>query len=59
MGVKVGLLTLTEEHRLNVFEDRELRRIFCSDSEVVNFIICSLHQILGLSNEEASDGRDI
>jgi hypothetical protein len=28
MGVKLGLLTLTEEHRLSVFENRVLRRIF-------------------------------
>jgi hypothetical protein len=28
MGVKLGLLTLKEEHRLSVFENRVLRRIF-------------------------------
>jgi hypothetical protein len=28
MGVKLGSLTLVEEHRLKVFEDRVLRRIF-------------------------------
>jgi hypothetical protein len=28
MGVKLGLLTLREEHRLTVFENRVLRRIF-------------------------------
>jgi hypothetical protein len=28
MGVKLGLLTLSEEHRLRVFENRVLRRIF-------------------------------
>ena len=28
MGVKLGLLTLREELRLRVFEDRVLRRIF-------------------------------
>jgi hypothetical protein len=28
MGVKLGSLTLREEHRLRVFEDRVLRRIF-------------------------------
>ena len=27
MGVKIGL-TLTEEHRLNVFENRVLRKLF-------------------------------
>jgi hypothetical protein len=27
MGVKLGLLTLREEHRLRVFENRVLRRI--------------------------------
>jgi hypothetical protein len=28
MGVKLGLLTLREEHRLRIFENRVLRRIF-------------------------------
>jgi hypothetical protein len=28
MGVKIGLLTLREEHRLRVLEIRVLRRIF-------------------------------
>jgi hypothetical protein len=28
MGVKLGRLTLTEEHRLRLFENRVLRRIF-------------------------------
>jgi hypothetical protein len=28
MGAKLGLLTLREEHRLRVFENRVLRRIF-------------------------------
>jgi hypothetical protein len=28
MGVKLGLLTLREDHKLRVFEDRVLRRIF-------------------------------
>jgi hypothetical protein len=28
MGEKLGLLTLREEHRLRVFENRMLRRIF-------------------------------
>jgi hypothetical protein len=28
MGMKLGLLTLKEEHRLRVFENRVLRRIF-------------------------------
>jgi hypothetical protein len=28
MGVKLGLLTLMEEHSLNVFENRVVRRIF-------------------------------
>jgi hypothetical protein len=28
MGVKLGLLTLRDEHRLRVFENRVLRRIF-------------------------------
>jgi hypothetical protein len=28
MGVKLGLMTLREKHRLRVFENRVLRRIF-------------------------------
>jgi hypothetical protein len=28
MGVKLGLLTLREEHKLKVFENKVLRRIF-------------------------------
>jgi hypothetical protein len=28
MGLKLGLLTLREEHRLRVFENRVLRRMF-------------------------------
>jgi hypothetical protein len=28
MGAELGLLTLKEEHRLRVFENRVLRRIF-------------------------------
>jgi hypothetical protein len=28
MGAKLGLLTLRKEHRLRVFENRVLRRIF-------------------------------
>jgi hypothetical protein len=28
MGVKLGLLTLREEHRLKICENRVLRRIF-------------------------------
>jgi hypothetical protein len=28
MGAKLGLLTLREEHRVRVFENRVLRRIF-------------------------------
>jgi hypothetical protein len=46
--------TLWEEHRLRVFENRVLRRIFVPNREEVagenfmmrNFIICTLHQIL-------------
>jgi hypothetical protein len=30
MGVKLGLKTLRDEHRLRVFENRVLRRIFGS-----------------------------
>jgi uncharacterized membrane protein len=34
MGAKLGLLTLREEHRLRVFENRVLRRIFGPKREV-------------------------
>jgi hypothetical protein len=35
MGVKLGPLTLREEHRLRVLEDRVLRRIFGTKREEV------------------------
>jgi PAS domain-containing protein len=35
MGVKLGPLTLREEHRLRVFENRALRRIFGQKREKV------------------------
>jgi hypothetical protein len=35
MGVKLGLLTLREEHRLRVFENRVLRRIFGQKREKI------------------------
>jgi hypothetical protein len=35
MGVKLWSLTLREEHRLRVFENRVLRRIFGSKREEV------------------------
>jgi hypothetical protein len=35
MDVKLGLLTLREEHRLRVFENRLLRSIFGSKSDEV------------------------
>jgi hypothetical protein len=46
-------LTLREEHRLRVFENRILRRIFGPKrDEVRNFIICTHPQIsLGKANE--------
>jgi hypothetical protein len=34
MDVKLGLLTLREEHRLRMFENRVLRRIFGPKREV-------------------------
>jgi hypothetical protein len=55
MGVKLGLLTLREEHRPRVFENRVLRRIFGPkrDEERENgencimrsFVICTLRQV--------------
>jgi hypothetical protein len=53
MGVKLGL-TLREESRLRVFENRALRRIFGPKREEVagedcimrSFITCTLRQIL-------------
>jgi hypothetical protein len=51
-----GPLTLREEHRLRIFENRLLRRIFGPEREEVagnwrrlhseNFITCTLHHIL-------------
>jgi hypothetical protein len=35
MGVKLGLLTLREEYRLRVFENRVLRRIFGPNEDEV------------------------
>jgi hypothetical protein len=54
MDVKLGLLTLREEHRLRVFKNRVLRRIFGLKRDEVtegwrkllrNFIICTLCQV--------------
>jgi PAS domain-containing protein len=42
MGVKLGLLTLREEHRL-VFENRVLRRIFGSNRDEVTGEWRTLH----------------
>jgi hypothetical protein len=60
VGVKLGL-ALREEHRLKVFENRVLRRIFGPKRDEVmgelscimrNFIICTQLQIpLGRSNQ--------
>jgi hypothetical protein len=58
MGVKLGL-RLRKEHRLRVFENRVLRRIFGPKREAVprgytvwSFINFTLHKILlGLSNQ--------
>jgi hypothetical protein len=56
-GCETWFLTLREEHRLRVFENRVLRRIFGPKEEEVMggwrrlhneelFITCTLHQIL-------------
>jgi len=53
-GCKTWSLTLREEHRLRVFENRALRRIFgtrkwrkaAENCIMKSFIICTLHQIL-------------
>jgi hypothetical protein len=54
-GCKTWSLTLREEHRLRVFENRVLRRIFGPEREedgsgekciMMNFIACILHLIL-------------
>jgi hypothetical protein len=53
---------LTEEHRLRMFQNRVLRRIFRLKKEEVaggwrrlykmrNFIICTLHSLLGRSSQ--------
>jgi hypothetical protein len=49
MGVKLGLLTLREEHRLRVFENRVLRRIFGPKRDEVTEEWRKLH------NEELRD----
>jgi hypothetical protein len=49
MGVKLGLLTLREEHRLRVFGNRVLRRIFGPKREEVTGEWRKLH------NEELRD----
>jgi hypothetical protein len=43
MGVKLGLLTLREEHRLRVFENRVLRGIFGPESDEVRAEWRKLH----------------
>jgi hypothetical protein len=61
-GCETWSLILREEHRLRVFENRVLRRIFGPKRDEVtgerrklhngNFIICTHHQILlGRSNQ--------
>jgi hypothetical protein len=51
-GCETWSLELREEHRLRVFENRMLRRIFGPRREtgehciMRSFIICTLHQIL-------------
>jgi hypothetical protein len=55
MGVKLGLLTLREEHKLRVFENRVFRRIFGPKRDeaigiwiklhMKSFITCTLRQI--------------
>ena len=65
-GCETWFLTLAEEHRLRVFENKVLRRIFWSKRDEVTgewrrlhkeklyaFMLCTPHQILfGLSNQE-------
>jgi hypothetical protein len=54
MGAKLGTLTLGEVHRLRVFENRLLRKIFGPKRKMdrgencimMNFIACILHRIL-------------
>jgi hypothetical protein len=53
-GCETWSLTLREEHRLRVFENRVLRRIFGPERKtyrgenciMMNFIACILHRIL-------------
>jgi hypothetical protein len=55
MGVELGLVTLSEEHRLRVFENRALRKIFGPKRDEMaggwrkcltrNFMICTLHEV--------------
>jgi hypothetical protein len=51
-GCKTWSLTLREEHRLRVFENRVLRRIFGGSCIAREFIICTHPQIsLGRSSQ--------
>jgi hypothetical protein len=43
-GCETWSLTLREEHRVRVFENRVLRRIFGSKRDEVSFMMCT-HQI--------------
>jgi hypothetical protein len=53
MGVRLGLLTLREKHKLRVFENGVLRRIFGPKRDEVtgencimrSFVICALRQV--------------
>jgi hypothetical protein len=53
MGVKIWSLTLREEHRLRVFENRVLRRVFGPKRDEVtgencimrSIVICTLRQV--------------
>jgi hypothetical protein len=54
-GCETWSLTFSEEHRLRVFENKELRRIIGPEREktdhgenciMMNFITCILHQTL-------------
>jgi hypothetical protein len=63
-GCETWSVTLREEHRLRVFENRVLRRIFGPKREngesctVGRLIICAHHQILlGRSNQGELGGR--
>jgi hypothetical protein len=53
-GCETWSLTLREEHRLRVFENRVLRRIFGENCITRSFVICNLRRY-NLNNQVEED----